>query len=356
MKTFYWLEIWTSPEQYHEVCEIMGLIPEHKPRSIIKIQPLEVEDEPQWYEIDAYLDLLEPKYEDLEAIGISRSNISIWINVSHDEDSCEIYMDPLTILRLGEEGIKPCITCWQGDEWGFNDLFEEPSTSDRTVNIDGMWLGERQESDGLPFQELTVQFDDFSYWYARLVTYQDIMDWRKQGGNMEYAWHPGMVLTENLDPHGIEQLVVDLLRQRRFELAFRRLIGDETQESPATDEVSLMMMHDAELITNVGHLLGIKEGVALKKRHFWTYKQHRYSGQPYVDYLSYYLDMLEGKYSELADLGIRRHDIMVQWLHRYESRCHLEFRPDVMERMGKNGIGLSLTCMPVRPEVARSLE
>ena len=55
-------EIWTNPKYYHRACEIMGLIPESKPRSIIKIQPLEVEDELQWYEIDAFLDLLEDKY------------------------------------------------------------------------------------------------------------------------------------------------------------------------------------------------------------------------------------------------------------------------------------------------------
>lgn len=356
MKTFYWLEIWTDPRKYHRVCEIMGLLPEAKPRSIIKIQPLEVEDEPQWYEIDSFLDLLAPKYEALEAIGVERKDISVWINVSHEEESCEFFLDPLTILRLGEEGIKPCITCWQGDEWGLGNMFDEQTLSERVVNIEGMWLGERSENQGLPYKELTVQFDDHSYWYARLVTYKDVFAWRKDGGNMEIGWQPGMVLLENIEPGVIEQLVVDLLRQRRFEQAFRRLMGDDSREAAPTDEVALMVMHEAELAGDLGGLLGLNEGVALQKRHFWSYRQQRYDGQPYVDYMSYYLDILEGKYGELAGMGIQRRDIMLQWLHRYEGRCHMEFRPDVLERMGKNGIGLSMTYMPIRPEVARSLE
>lgn len=356
MKTFYWLEIWTTPSHYHHVCEIMGLIPESKPRSIIKIQPLEVEDEPQWYEIDTFLDVLETKYDALSEIGIERKDISIWINVSHEEESCEFFLDPLTVLRLGEEGIKPCITCWQGDEWGLGSMFEDQNVSDRVVNIEGIWIGEKVHSEGPAYQELTVQFDDHSYWYARLVTYQDVFDWRKAGVNLHAGWQPGMILLESIDGEGIEQLVVDLLRQRRFEQAFRPLIGDENQDSMPTDEVSLVMMHEAKLANDLGNVLGLKDGIGLQKRHFWTYRQQRYDRQPYVDYMSYYLDVLEGKYPDLATLGIDRKDIILQWLHRYEGRCHMEFRPDVLERLGKNGIGLSLTFMPVRPEVARSLE
>lgn len=356
MKTFYWLEIWADPKYYHRVCEIMGLLPESKPRSIIKIQPLEVEDEPQWYEIDSFLDLLETKYDDLEAVGVERKDISIWINVSHEEESCEFFLDPLTVLRLGEEGIKPCITCWQGDEWGLGAMFEDQNISERVVNIEGLWLGEKHQDDGPSYQELTVQFDDHSYWYARLVTYKDVFEWRKEGGDVKAGWQPGMILMESINSEEIEQLVVDLLRQRRFELAFRRLIGDSSQDSPPTDEVSLMLMHEAQLTNDLGHVLGLHEGVALQKRHFWTYRQQRYSGQPYVDYMSYYLDILEGKYPDLAGMGIGRKDIMLEWLHRYEGRCHMEFRPDVLGRLGKNGIGLSLTFMPIRPEVARSLE
>lgn len=356
MKTCYWLEIWADPKRYHRVCEIMGLLPESKPRSIIKIQPLEVNDEPQWYEIDSYLDMLAPKYEALEAVGVERKDISIWINVSHEEDNCEFFLDPTTILRLGEEGIKPCLTCWQGDEWGLGTMFDDQTPSERVVNIEGMWLGEKEVQDGLPYKELTVQFDDFSYWYARLVTYQDVFAWRKEGGTMQPGWQPGMILVETIQPNVIEDLVVDLLRQRRFEMAFRRLIGDDNEQAPPEDEVALVMMHAGALASDPGQLLGLHEGVALQRKHFWTYRQQRYAGQPYVDYLSYYLDVLEGKYTSLAEAGIQRRDIVLQWLHRYEGRCHMEFRPDVLERMGKNGLGLSMTLMPFRPEVARSLE
>ena len=98
-------------------------------------------------------------------------------------------------------------------------------------------------------------------------------------------------------------MVVDLLRQRRFEQAFRPLIGDENQSSTPTDEVSLMMMHEKQLANDLGHVLGLKDGIGLQKRHFWTYRQQRYEGQPYVDYMSYYLDILDGKYQDLAQMG-----------------------------------------------------
>ncbi len=356
MKTFYWLEIWTAPQQYRRVCSIMGLIPESKPRSIIKIQPIEVEDEPQWYEIDGFLDLLEPRYEALAKAGVERKDISIWINISHEEEACEFFLDPMTIMRLGEEGIKPCITCWQGDEWGIAELLEAPYRSDRVVNIEGMWLGDRHESLGLPYRELTVQFDDYTYWTARLVTYHDVFHWRKLNDPANAAWQPGMILLETVEEAIVEQFVVDLLRHRKFEMAFRRILGEDNQVLPPTDEVALMVMHEAGFSNDLVGMLGLKEGATLQKRHFWTYRQQRFQSQPQVDFMSYFLDVLEGKYQELAGMGIKRRDIMLQWVHRYEGRCHLEFQPMVLERMGRNGIGLSMTCLPIRPEVSRCLD
>ena len=59
-----------------------------------------------------FLSLLEGKYEKLESIGISRENISIWVLYEY-EGQCNMEYDPVSIKKMGENGIALCISCWE---------------------------------------------------------------------------------------------------------------------------------------------------------------------------------------------------------------------------------------------------
>lgn len=56
------------------------------------------------------------------------------------------------------------------------------------------------------------------------------------------------------------------------------------------------------------------------------------------------LDSLEGKYEELQKLGITNNDISIWVIYAYNNQCNMEFDPKTLERLGKRGITLCITC------------
>ena len=59
-----------------------------------------------------FLSLLECKYVKLESIGISREDISIWVLYEY-EGQCNMEYDPVSMKKIGENGIVLCISCWE---------------------------------------------------------------------------------------------------------------------------------------------------------------------------------------------------------------------------------------------------
>ena len=65
-----------------------------------------------YHQEDCNLSLLEGKYERLESIGISREDISIWVLYEY-EGQCNMEYDPVSMKKIGENGIVLCISCWE---------------------------------------------------------------------------------------------------------------------------------------------------------------------------------------------------------------------------------------------------
>jgi hypothetical protein len=61
---------------------------------------------------DKYLNLLDGKYDDLKKISIDRESISIWRYYTYDQE-CSLEISPETMVRIGQQGIVLCISCWQ---------------------------------------------------------------------------------------------------------------------------------------------------------------------------------------------------------------------------------------------------
>ena len=61
--------------------------------------------------INFFLDLLEPNFEKLSQLGISKSDIIIWMVYEYDKQ-CSMEFHPQEMKRLGENGISFNIDCY----------------------------------------------------------------------------------------------------------------------------------------------------------------------------------------------------------------------------------------------------
>ena len=68
------------------------------------------DDEPFDF-INAFLDILEGKYEALASLGIQREDILIWLVYEYDQQ-CAMEFHPQEMKRLGENGIHLNIDCY----------------------------------------------------------------------------------------------------------------------------------------------------------------------------------------------------------------------------------------------------
>ncbi|AFY71731.1 hypothetical protein Pse7367_3496 [Thalassoporum mexicanum PCC 7367] len=64
------------------------------------------------YLVDEFLKILDGKFEILEQNGIKRSDIVFRYIYEYDQQ-CNMEFNPKEMKRMGENGIKLCITCWE---------------------------------------------------------------------------------------------------------------------------------------------------------------------------------------------------------------------------------------------------
>ena len=64
----------------------------------------------------------------------------------------------------------------------------------------------------------------------------------------------------------------------------------------------------------------------------------------HIFFIKYFSSLLEGKYEALERIGITRDDISIWMLYEYEGQCNMEFSPDDMYILGKEGIVLAISC------------
>ena len=76
----------------------------------------------------------------------------------------------------------------------------------------------------------------------------------------------------------------------------------------------------------------------------WELERAIQEGEMYTDYISYFLNLLDGNYDKLSTLGIERDHISIWLLYEYAQQCNMEFLPHHMKRMGENGIVLCISC------------
>lgn len=108
-----------NAETYNRVTELLGLQPTECEKdkasndrySKWMHMVTETETAPYFDFINIFLDILEPKFPDLEKIGVSRDKILFWKLYEYDQQ-CGMEFHPQEMERLGQNGIHLNIDCW----------------------------------------------------------------------------------------------------------------------------------------------------------------------------------------------------------------------------------------------------
>lgn len=106
-------------ETYNSVSELLGLQPTEDERKRISKDRYSTwmymvtvsESEPPFDFINNFLDILEPKFGELENIGVTRDKILFWMLYEYDQQCC-MEFHPQEMIRLGQSGIHLNIDCW----------------------------------------------------------------------------------------------------------------------------------------------------------------------------------------------------------------------------------------------------
>lgn len=76
----------------------------------------------------------------------------------------------------------------------------------------------------------------------------------------------------------------------------------------------------------------------------WSYMIVFEEQKDYNNIIERFLDSLEGKFGKLRKLGIEKRDISIWLIYGYNNQCNMEFEPKILERIGKRGIKLCISC------------
>ena len=88
-------------------------------------------------------------------------------------------------------------------------------------------------------------------------------------------------------------------------------------------------------------ILGVEPNV---KESVWELEKIIEEEDAYVNYIEYFLDLLDGNYEKLSLIDVERSDISIWLLYEYDLQCNMEFLPHSLKRIGENGIVLCVSC------------
>lgn len=100
-----------------------------------------------------------------------------------------------------------------------------------------------------------------------------------------------------------------------------------------------------ENVTNGNEISSILDVVESKiDKCYWELEKIENEIDPYIDYIGFFLDLLENKLDALEIIGVKKEDITIWLLYEYDDQCNLEFTPNQMKRIGDNGITFCISC------------
>ena len=91
----------------------------------------------------------------------------------------------------------------------------------------------------------------------------------------------------------------------------------------------------------IDEILGVKSNYHIVG---WGFEIVEKDDDESIDFIDYFLNILEDKYIELSSLDINRNDISIWLIYEYDNECNLEFIPQKLKQLGENGINLCISC------------
>ena len=70
-------------------------------------------------------------------------------------------------------------------------------------------------------------------------------------------------------------------------------------------------------------------------------------GPVFYEEIAWLMDLVENNEKELIRLGVDFSDSQIWMIYYYEKQCNMEFDAGLMERMGKLGIKLCVSCQEI---------
>ena len=93
----------------------------------------------------------------------------------------------------------------------------------------------------------------------------------------------------------------------------------------------------------VDRILGVKSNCPP----FWELRLEEKEEDEHISFIGYFLSVLEGKYEQLEEIGVRRDNISIWMVYYYDSQCNMEFSPQDMYNLGREGIVLCISCYDI---------
>jgi len=118
----------------------------------------------------------------------------------------------------------------------------------------------------------------------------------------------------------------------------------------------LQLHFDASLetfnaITKILSKLPKKENYIQPIPSTWAYEVVCEDEDPYFDFINEFLNILEGNFERLIEIGVEKNNISIWLLYEYDSQCNMEFDPKRLMRLGENGITLCISCWDSGKEI-----
>lgn len=98
----------------------------------------------------------------------------------------------------------------------------------------------------------------------------------------------------------------------------------------------------------INKILGV-EGSA-PEDDLWCYSITESADDEEYDFINRFLDILEGKETDLLDEGVVSSDILFWYLYCHDGQCSFQFEPQQMKRLGEAGIKLCVLAYPNEQE------
>ena len=112
---YYQLVIFTddTADTYQKITHLLGVEPIEEKEYGVWTYSVDKEDESAPFDfINIFLDLLEPRFEKLGELGVTKNKILFWLLYAY-EHQCALGFSPQEMQRLGANGIALNIDCWE---------------------------------------------------------------------------------------------------------------------------------------------------------------------------------------------------------------------------------------------------